>query len=652
MWCNLNKLSRLSLGAMMILLLACTRYDENPYKAGIYLNLNDTVKYVGREACKNCHILNYHSYLRSGMGLSFDTATPSKSASVIGQDSILYDRFKNLYYKAFWKGEELYLREFRLKSGDTVFIRTQKIDYVVGSGQHTNSHIYLSGQYAYQAPFTYYTQDGRFDFPPGFEDGYNSRFDRKIGLECMSCHNALPDFVLGSENKYSFIPDGIDCERCHGPGEVHVQNIKNGIAVDTSKFIDYSIVTPTNLSPELQTDICARCHLQGTMVLKPGKSFYSFRPGMKLTDVMDIFMPFFVGGKEDFIMASHFERMVQSKCYIGSKSGFNCISCHQPHISKKETPLQHYLKACLGCHSKPDVICSEQIEIRETVEDNCIQCHMREQGSRDIPHVKVHDHKISIPPTSEQLNSEKVFKGLIAVNNPDADSLTMARGYLLEYETYHPDEHYLDSAWAYLQMKIISEPDYYFNATINYYFLKNDYNPIVELTETKGISFVIDSLLDTSDFSNYDAWTAYRIGQAYEAGNNLLVAAYFYEKAVSLAKINLEIQNKLGSLYVKRGNIAEAETVFRFILTEDPNYTAAWVNLGFIRMRQNQTAAAEDFLSTALGLDPDNLQALINLAAVSIEQQQNSKALDLLDRIDYIEPGNPQASQLKKLLGK
>ncbi|HPE56856.1 MAG TPA: tetratricopeptide repeat protein [Bacteroidales bacterium] len=637
----------------IVIFFACSRQNvENPYDEGVYLNLNDTVKYVGREACKACHIINYLSYSRTGMGLSFDTANRNKSAAVIGPDSILFDPYKNLSYQPFWIDDTLFLKEFRLINGDTVHKRIQKIDYVVGSGHHTNSHIFLSGDYAFQAPFTYYTQDGRFDFPPGFEDGNNSRFDRKIGLECMSCHNALPDFVLGSENKYNFIPDGIDCERCHGPGEIHVKNIKSGIAVDTSKYIDYSIVTPTDLPIDRQTDICARCHLQGTMVLMPGKDFYSFRPGMRLIDVMDIFMPLFEGGKEDFIMASHYERMSQSNCYIGSEHGFNCISCHNPHISAKETKFERYLNVCMGCHSESKNTCTEDLQIRAKADDNCIECHMRQSGSRDIPHVRVHDHKISIPPTEESLKSERVFKGLIAVNNPNADSLTMARGYLLEYETYHPDEQYLDSAWIYLQAKNNSNSDYHFNALVNYYFLKNNYVAITQLAESKGITTILNKQLTTIDYSNSGAWTAYRIGQAFEAGNNLMVASYFYEKAVNLAKYNLEFQNKLGSLFVKRGKIIEAEAVFKFILNEDEKYTAAWVNLGFIKMHQNQINDAENMLNKALALDPDNLQALLNKAAVKLEQQNYAEVIKLIYRIEKISPDNPQALQLKKLIGK
>ena len=84
--------------------------------------------------------------------------------------------------------------------------------------------------------------------------------------ELSQCYSR---FCLGSENKYS--ASGIDCERCHGPGELHVQRMLNGELVDTSTHIDYSIVNPKKLSLEAQFQICMRCHLQGNTVLSEAK---------------------------------------------------------------------------------------------------------------------------------------------------------------------------------------------------------------------------------------------------------------------------------------------------------------------------------------------------------------------------------------------
>jgi hypothetical protein len=612
-----------------------------------YLNHHDSVRYVGTRECIECHYEIYQSYMKTGMGLSFGHATPAKSAAVIGEDSVLYDHDKDLYYKPFWHEDTLMVREYRIKNGRIVHERTETVHFVVGSGNHTNSHIYVSGEYAYQIPFTYYTQEGRLDLPPGYEEGANSRFSRKIGLECMSCHNAFPDFVMGSENKYRSVPTGIDCERCHGPGEIHVAQKRKGFQVDTSKYIDYTIVNPRRLSEKLQTDLCARCHLQGTMVLKPGKSFFDFKPGMHLWDVMDVFMPLYEGGKEDFIMASQYERMIQSKCYIGSSQGFNCISCHNPHVSVRETSVERYLRVCMSCHSPTDRECSEKMVLRNISNDNCIQCHMPRSGSRDIPHVSVHDHKISIRKPDTGQTKEKIFKGLIAVNNPKSDSLTKARGYLLEYESFEPNPIYLDSALHYLAMSQDTGHKYHFHALINFHFLKNEFNRIVTTVQVNGIRFVLDSILNSISYDNADAWSSYRIGQAFENSGNLLVAEQFYRRSVTLAKYNLDFQNKYGSSLVLRGKYNEAIKVFEFILEEDPRYAAAWVNLGYILMRTNNIHQADHMMRQALYLDPDNVQALLNQASICIMTDKKAEAAELISRILFIVPGHPEAMLLQ-----
>ena len=214
----------------------------------------------------------------------------------------------------FWKNDSLYLLEFRVKNKDTTHQLIKNVDYKIGSGHHTNSHLFEINGFIHQMPYTYYTQDKIADLPPGFENGDNTRFSREIGIECMSCHNAYPQFITGSENKFSNIPNGIDCERCHGPGEAHLKHIQSGNWVDTSKYIDYSIVNPAKLSLDLQFDVCQRCHLQGTAILAEGKSFIDFKPGKHLKEIMDVYIPKYEGD-DAFIMASHVDRLKQSACF-------------------------------------------------------------------------------------------------------------------------------------------------------------------------------------------------------------------------------------------------------------------------------------------------------------------------------------------------
>ncbi|HXP51904.1 MAG TPA: hypothetical protein VN922_18250, partial [Bacteroidia bacterium] len=46
-----------------------------------YLNINDTVKYVGAHTCMLCHQSIYDSFMHTGMGESFDIATKKKSSA-------------------------------------------------------------------------------------------------------------------------------------------------------------------------------------------------------------------------------------------------------------------------------------------------------------------------------------------------------------------------------------------------------------------------------------------------------------------------------------------------------------------------------------------------------------------------------------------
>ena len=290
--------------------------DDDTQPSSKWRNVYDTgAHYVGMQTCRGCHEGVYETFIQTGMGQSFGMADKQKTAADFSPaHALVYDSALDYYYKPYFTGDSFFIMEYRLEGRDTVHKRIQRVDYIVGSGQHTNSHIFSTNGYFFQAPITFYTQKHRWDLAPGFEKGGSTRFQRLIQIECMSCHNGYPDFVPNSENKYNLVKTGIDCERCHGPGSLHVQERQNNTPVDTSKGPDYSIVNPRRLPTELQNNVCQRCHLQGIAVLNDGKTFFDFHPGMKLSEVMNVFMPEYEGAQDKMIMASHVERMKKSKC--------------------------------------------------------------------------------------------------------------------------------------------------------------------------------------------------------------------------------------------------------------------------------------------------------------------------------------------------
>lgn len=640
---------------------------SQPADSAVYLNHSDSARYVGMTTCKQCHQDIYTTFIETGMGRSFEAASKTKSSGNFSSSGI-YDKLADLHYNAFWDKDSLYIKEFRLFARDTIHTRTEQVNYIIGSGQHTNSHLQTVNGYINQMPMTFYTQKGHWDLPPGFENGVNTRFSRKIGLECMTCHNAYPDFVMGSENKFAQVPGGIDCERCHGPGSIHVSQRSTGSRVDTSKYIDYSIVNPAKLSVDAQFDICQRCHLQGNAILKEGKSFYDFRPGQKLSDFMSVFLPKYKNADDEFIMASHADRLKQSPCFIKSyekvkhknslkpyKEALTCITCHNPHVSVQKTKKNVFNDACINCHNEKvtdakqyAALIAAHSRLSAPRFKNCVSCHMPLSGSTDIPHVTVHDHYIRKPVTKKEKEKIKTFIGLYSVNEKNPDNLTRARAYVDQYEKFDQNPVYLDS--AYLLLKNNSHTKLTAATLIQLYFIKHSFSQIVSLVNTLGEKNCFDSLFVKPSYSNTHAWAAYRIAEAYYNTNNLKQSLRWYKKAVELAPYNLDFRNKLGSTYAAFNDLNAAIREFEFILKENPKQVSAYSNLGYIRLMQGMQVEALRLYTLGEKLDPDNESLLLNLAAYYFYIKDRIGAKKYLDRIVAKYPDNKKALMAMKQL--
>lgn len=602
-----------------------------------WLNVYDTsVHYVGINTCKGCHLEIYNTFIQTGMGQSFDHATRQKSAADFDHKAIVYDKDLDFYYKPFWQNDSLYFMEYRLAGKDTVHKLVRKIDYIIGSGQHTNSHLYNENGYLYQAPITFYTQKRKWDLAPGFEKGASNRFARMIENECMTCHNGYPQIVAGSQNKYVSLKTGIDCERCHGPGSLHVAEKQAGHIVDTSKIPDYTIVNPRRLSTDLQNNICQRCHLQGVAVLNDGKSFFDFRPGMHLSEVMNVFMPQYEGAEDKMIMASHVERMKKSDCYVSSGK-MSCITCHNPHISVKFTVKEQYLNACKSCHGGAQQIhCSEKENVRLAKNDDCVTCHMPRNGSIDIPHVAVTDHYIRRKPENNNDQSKiSAFLGLKCFNNDTVDAISTARAYMEFFEKFNPNKGLLDSALFYLNKQQQKEQEEKQNRDfVHLYFLWDDFNKVASYAAS----------LKPENIN--DAWAAYRMAEAYTQLQQFPQALAWYKRATELMPYSLDFQTKYATCLWMNNQPNEAEKVFRYVLNENPFYINAHINLGYLYMQQGNNTMAYSLMQKAKELAPDDEQNLINLAIWFHHNQQNDLAREMLTQLIKKHPGNEQGKAM------
>jgi hypothetical protein len=587
----------------------------------------DSATYVGTEVCAACHGDVYETFMKTGMGSSFGRATQEKSSAKFGVDHIVYDTANDLYYKPFWDGEDLYIREFRLKENDTVHNRLEKIDYIIGSGHHTNSHLVKKGEYLVQAPLTFYVQDGKWDLPPGFEGGNNSRFTRIIDQECMSCHNALPEMKPKSTRQFASIPHGISCERCHGPGSVHAQLM----SLNKNDEGKQAIVNPSGLTWERQIDLCQRCHLQGNNVLAENARFADFKPGMKLSDVFEIYLPEYDGDASLFNMANHSERFQMSACFKSSKKqdgavAFTCISCHNPHVSVRETNSIRFNETCTNCHLTNN-FCTEEMSTRLQQEDNCVQCHMPVSGTEDIPHVTVHDHKIDVPGSQSSNKTGKLI-GLKSVNNPNPALRTQIRAYLTYFEKFDANALYRQKA------KELLEQESHADLWVHYHYQVQDWQAVLKWEPKVRSMEVIHGV------------TAYRIGKAYAAQGECKSALEWLELSVQKSPDIFEYKNELAASLISCNRTQEALQSLEACLKQFPEHIPALNNRLFIEISNGAWAKAERTKKTIFSLNPDYIPGLENAVLMHQLKGEKQEAEVVLKRILELNPNHKKAREL------
>ncbi len=198
--------------------------------------------------------------------------------------------------------------------------------------------------------------------------------------------------MTGPLNRYEppiFEGHAIGCERCHGPGELHV---KEG---GSSAGSDLTIVNPATLAPRLRDSVCQQCHLQGAFrTTRAGRDTFDFRPGLPLHRFWAVFQTT-KGSRDQFDAVGHVEQIESSRCFRESQGQLGCISCHDPHrLPEPSTKVAYYRGRCLECHQQRG--CALPLAERQARGhgEDCTACHMPRLAVTNVPHTAATDHRI------------------------------------------------------------------------------------------------------------------------------------------------------------------------------------------------------------------------------------------------------------------
>ena len=192
-------------------------------------------------------------------------------------------------------------------------------------------------------------------------------------------------------NRYEppiFEGHAIGCERCHGPGALHVK--EGGLSTEP----DLTIVNPAKLAPTLRDSVCQQCHLQGSFrIPRAGRDFFDFRPGLPLHRFLAVFVQK-DGNQDKLEVAGQVEQLESSRCFRKSQGQLGCISCHDPHrLPAPSIKAAYFRERCLECHEKKG--CAVPLAERQARGrgEDCIACHMP-RSKTTIVHVAATDHRI------------------------------------------------------------------------------------------------------------------------------------------------------------------------------------------------------------------------------------------------------------------
>ncbi len=583
-----------------------------------------TPSYVDPKLCAGCHASIAESYRKTGMGRSFyRPSAANQIEDYSAHNSYFHPASDTNFTMTVRDGRYLQRRSQMGPDGRETNIEEKSVDYVMGSGNHARTYLHRTVRGTLQElPLGWYAEKaGYWAMNPGYDRPDQPGSRREITYDCMFCHNAYPQIpasndILGADPVFAGeLPQGIDCQRCHGPGSRHIQAVQaGGKAAD----IRAAIVNPARLAPDRQLDVCMQCHLETTSfsfphsIVRYTRGAFSYRPGEPLTS-FELFYdhPPQAGRDDKFEIAGAAYRLRKSACFLKSAGALTCTTCHNPHdVRHGQDAIAQYNAACRKCHATAfDAVVAAGKHVTQT---DCVGCHMPTRRTDDVVHAAMTDHYIRPSMPASELMAERPER-----HDTDAD---MYHGLVVRYAIgggAQADDDLYDAVALVWQKNNLMEglprlaglvasrqP-----ARAEFYLL------LAEAWRDTGQTAKALPQYEEAVRRN-PAWlyAQRKLAVALDESRQGARAIELLRRATLAAPRSTQVWHEYGQILLHQGRTTEAAAALRQALALDPEIPEAHNSLGLVAAEAHDVARSEASFREAARISPENVAAATNLA--------------------------------------